>query len=415
MFNRFIEGKPQMKKWHRIVLCIYLVPVCLLAQNLPTVAIIDFESLGLSVSETRVLVNRLRNEIAGLAVYTVVERQEIERILQEQDLSGSGCTTSECLVETGRILNVKYIIGGSIGRVGRTFSISMRMMDVATSQLFSFADYDYTGEIDNLLKTGMKTAANRLVKSRLSQDTTTPTRSSSTNRTSQNKMNQYNTWISGGQFLTIRLRNGSILKGKIIKASESGNITVQTIQGFRIDLLSQNISSVVPMRIKGRNSIGLGIGMQYGGAGLNVDITVSEPLVLTFGFGTWPIVEESGYAIGLRYYFADKMKNFRPRISYLYGINSYMYTESTYYSSWTGYSETETLSQLLVGSDICIGFELVFGTEKRHAIDFDLAYVVGFMENFDKQIQEWEDQGYEVYDIQEGVPIDISIGYRFRF
>ena len=70
---------------------------------------------------------------------------------------------------------------------------------------------------------------------------------------------------------------------------------------------------------------------------------------------------------------------------------------------------------MLQGYDICLGFEIAFGDSRRHGIDFDIAYIPGFSDKLNETKNKWEEEGYEITEYQEGIPIDISIGYRFRF
>lgn len=57
---------------------------------------------------------------------------------------------------------VQQIVGGSISRLGRTYSVSCRVIDVETSEILAVATLDFEGEIDELLRTGMKVVALRL-------------------------------------------------------------------------------------------------------------------------------------------------------------------------------------------------------------------------------------------------------------
>ena len=58
---------------------------------LETVAIIDFEGIGISESEARALTQRLTSEIVEIGKFTVVERSEMKRLLDEQKFQYSGC------------------------------------------------------------------------------------------------------------------------------------------------------------------------------------------------------------------------------------------------------------------------------------------------------------------------------------
>ena len=48
-----------------------------------SVAIIDFEGIGISEGEARALIQRLTSEIISLELYQIVERSEIKRLLDE--------------------------------------------------------------------------------------------------------------------------------------------------------------------------------------------------------------------------------------------------------------------------------------------------------------------------------------------
>jgi TolB-like protein len=60
----------------------------------------------------------------------LVKRGMMEEVLQEQGFQQTGCTSEECAVEVGQLLGVQNMIGGSIGRVGDTFTIDARMISV---------------------------------------------------------------------------------------------------------------------------------------------------------------------------------------------------------------------------------------------------------------------------------------------
>ncbi|HIB05409.1 MAG TPA: hypothetical protein EYO18_06745, partial [Candidatus Marinimicrobia bacterium] len=57
-----------------------------------TVAVLDFEGIGVSQEEARALSNRFGSEFMGLSSgqYILVERQQMGEILQEQGLQQSG-------------------------------------------------------------------------------------------------------------------------------------------------------------------------------------------------------------------------------------------------------------------------------------------------------------------------------------
>ncbi|MCH7498343.1 MAG: DUF2380 domain-containing protein, partial [Candidatus Marinimicrobia bacterium] len=106
--------------------------------------------------------NRLRNEVFRLGRFEVVDRGMMENILAEQDFQQTGCTSNDCLVEVGRLLGAQRMVGGSISKVGGTFTVSARLVDVETGKVLSVSDFDLRGELDDLLTRGMREVAMKL-------------------------------------------------------------------------------------------------------------------------------------------------------------------------------------------------------------------------------------------------------------
>ncbi|MFQ6676107.1 MAG: PEGA domain-containing protein [Fidelibacterota bacterium] len=142
-----------------VVLVLISLSSFLLAQAPQTLAVLEFDAFGISQNEARTLTDRLRNNIAQAGAYRLVDRGAMEEVLQEQGFQQTGCTSDECIVEVGKLLGVQLMLGGSIGKVGRTFTVSMRIIDVETAGIVKTASYDMTGEVDELLTEGMREAA----------------------------------------------------------------------------------------------------------------------------------------------------------------------------------------------------------------------------------------------------------------
>lgn len=63
------------------------------------------------------------------------------------------------------MLGAEQIIGGTIGKIGNVFTVSVRMIDVATGEILIVTAYDHIGEIGGLLTKGMKATVTRLMDS----------------------------------------------------------------------------------------------------------------------------------------------------------------------------------------------------------------------------------------------------------
>ncbi len=127
-------------------------------QKIP-VAVMDLEAHGISDVEAAALSNRLRNELFKTGEFNVVDRGMMENILNEQDFQLSGCTSSDCLVEIGMLIGAQQMVGGSISKIGNTFTVSAQLVDVETGAVIRVADIDLRGALDDLLTRGISQVA----------------------------------------------------------------------------------------------------------------------------------------------------------------------------------------------------------------------------------------------------------------
>jgi len=88
----------------------------------------------------------------------------MQDILTEQGFQQTGCTSSECLVEAGRLLNVHQIVGGSIGRAGELYTVELRLIDVESGQIISVAYEDIKGDLGDVLTSRIRKATYKLIR-----------------------------------------------------------------------------------------------------------------------------------------------------------------------------------------------------------------------------------------------------------
>ena len=124
------------------------------------IAVIDLNHTGgLSQEEAITLTNRLRSRLVITNAFTVLERGQMEVILKEQGFQNTGCTSTECAVEMGKLLNVQRIVSGSIGQVGKIYTVDISLIDIQTAKIEDSFIFDHSGEIGGLVKM-METVAN---------------------------------------------------------------------------------------------------------------------------------------------------------------------------------------------------------------------------------------------------------------
>jgi len=133
------------------------------SQTKTTLAVLDLDAKGLEKTQAEILTNRLRSHVVSLGIYEVVERQKMQEILDEQEFQLSGCTTDACAVEVGQLLGVQKMISGSIGAIGKVYTVELRLLDVETGKIERSATYDFQGELEILLMEGMHNALLKLL------------------------------------------------------------------------------------------------------------------------------------------------------------------------------------------------------------------------------------------------------------
>ena len=122
-----------------------------LAEGKQTVAILDFEGRGINQMEAATLTDRLMSEMVATNAVIMVERNQMNEILQEQGLQQSGCTSSECAAEVGALLGVQNMVSGSFGKLGNTYTVDAKMFSVETGATLRTSSKTHKGDVDGLL------------------------------------------------------------------------------------------------------------------------------------------------------------------------------------------------------------------------------------------------------------------------
>ena len=140
-----------MNKYVCMIIVIAFVTLSYAQNSNMNIAVIDLDPTGISNNEAQFLSDRLRTELFETGKFRVVEREKMNAILQEQGFQQSGCTTVECAIEIGQLLNVTEMVAGSIGKIEDIYALSIRMIDVQTGAILRTATRDYEGKLSEVL------------------------------------------------------------------------------------------------------------------------------------------------------------------------------------------------------------------------------------------------------------------------
>jgi hypothetical protein len=143
----------------------------------------------------------------------------------------------------------------------------------------------------------------------------------------------------------------------------------------------------------------VGLGIPYGGLGINISRDIAEQFEITGGLGVF------GWAVGGRYYPSQESPRFR--LSGIYGTNTIVMIETCGYAG----SSSNCISEYkdYQGINFGIGFG-PRGNEDGWNLDVILILTQG---DFKSDRDEMESQGIEIDD--DGGAIKFSGGYTWRY
>lgn len=101
----------------------------------PYVAVMDMKGVGgeEQVKTAAVLTDLLRTELSNTGYFKLCDRANMDQVMKEIGLQQSGCTSSECVVQIGRVLGVSKMVTGSISKLGKSYIITLQIVDIETA------------------------------------------------------------------------------------------------------------------------------------------------------------------------------------------------------------------------------------------------------------------------------------------
>jgi len=136
-----------------------------------TMAVLDLEPNQVSLGEAKGLSDKLRSEMSQLiqkgenlkAEYEIIERTQVDKILDQFEIQNIGCVSDSCAVEFGKMLQVDRIVIGSVSLIGQTYSVIARIVDVESGKTVGSADRQIRGSIDDVMITVLGEVAGDLL------------------------------------------------------------------------------------------------------------------------------------------------------------------------------------------------------------------------------------------------------------
>lgn len=116
------------------------------------VAFVGFDSGDISESGRLILSDLVRREISIAPGFSLVDRGDIELLLEEQELRLSEAFDASDPVRIGALTGAGSYIVGRIGLLGTLYIISLRMINVETGQVTRTVTEEFIGPLEDLRK-----------------------------------------------------------------------------------------------------------------------------------------------------------------------------------------------------------------------------------------------------------------------
>jgi TolB-like protein len=106
-----------------------------------SIAVLPFESKGLGQEIGEVdLLDKLITGFVAIKRFKVIERAQLEKILDEQKLGLTGIIDASTAVEIGKGIGVDAVLLGSVTQAGQSVSVDARLIDTETAAIVTARD-----------------------------------------------------------------------------------------------------------------------------------------------------------------------------------------------------------------------------------------------------------------------------------
>jgi len=132
-----------------------------------TVAVLDFANNSIGPASAtaglgQVFADQIFERLSGQPGIVVVDRESIEKILEELSLSSQGLTEAEGRLRLGKLLGAQYLILGGYMAIGSAIRIDARVVEVERGTVEGIAQEGSLSDRQQLTSTLSEKVANKL-------------------------------------------------------------------------------------------------------------------------------------------------------------------------------------------------------------------------------------------------------------
>jgi hypothetical protein len=112
----------------------------------------DFDVTDQYRTVALILAEALREEVFKLKEFVLVNREDLQKVLEEMALQQTGLIDEKQAVKTGKGLAANQVITGRLGQLGKIFVMQAKRVDVETFGTLGIASTKFTeGQEDEVL------------------------------------------------------------------------------------------------------------------------------------------------------------------------------------------------------------------------------------------------------------------------
>jgi curli biogenesis system outer membrane secretion channel CsgG len=98
------------------------------------VAVVDFTAAGAGSDVGTAAAENFRGALARTGKFRLIERGAIDKVIREQSFGQSGLVEGDQAAKLGHLLGAEVIVVGSVTRLGETYTVNARFVDVTTGE-----------------------------------------------------------------------------------------------------------------------------------------------------------------------------------------------------------------------------------------------------------------------------------------
>ncbi|MCY4505988.1 MAG: hypothetical protein OXG35_03365, partial [Acidobacteria bacterium] len=100
-----------------------------------TMAVLDLDNPGVDASLAASALNLVVSRLANVPYIDLVERGDVQQVIDELRLQNTGITSARDAAEIGRILNAQNVLLGNVNQLGSSVTIAVRLVETESARV----------------------------------------------------------------------------------------------------------------------------------------------------------------------------------------------------------------------------------------------------------------------------------------